>query len=114
MCTLNVSQSMMAVEVNLQAFGMCGMLVLAVAYTTGKIVLCNVENSASVHMLQIGSRPTALIWSPQSKSESEQPECFRDFSSQFLPNLPPFEKGYFARDFQHWHWFCSFVNFIKL
>jgi len=70
--------------------------VLAVAYNSGKILLCDIENSASVHTFQIGSSPTTLLWSAQSKSVTDQPECFQDLSSQFLPNLPAFEKGYFA------------------
>ena len=70
---------------------------LAVAYSTGKILLCDIENSAPVHNLHAGSKPTTLMWSAQSKSTSDRPEFFQDFSSQFLPNLPAFEKRYLAR-----------------
>lgn len=84
-------------------------LVLAVAYGSGKILLADIENSSSIHTFQTGSKPTLLLWSPQSKSASHDTECFRDLSSEFLPKLPAFEKGYCAHDVkfcQCCHLFC--------
>jgi len=86
-------------------FGLCFVSVLAVAYSTGKVVLSDIENSSSIHTFQTKSKPTTLLWSSQPKSDSHHAECFQDLSSEFLPNLPAFEKGYFAHDFK-------FVNFV--
>lgn len=85
---------MMSIDVTviISVLLVCTVSVLAVAYSTEKILLCDIENSATVHTLQTTSKPTTLVWSSQSKSVPDLPQCFQDFSSQFLPNLPAFEK----------------------
>jgi len=85
-------------------FGLCCVLVLAIAYSTGKILLSDIENLSPIHTLQTVSKPTTLLWSPQSKSLSHDTECFRDSSSEFLPNLPAFEKGYV----------CMILNIVSI
>ncbi|KAH8025004.1 hypothetical protein HPB51_002418 [Rhipicephalus microplus] len=72
--------------------------ILAIGYSTGTIILCNVENSDIVHTLVLSVGVTCLCWSSDGTtaedSELQSRLLFRDFSSAYLPKLPKLNKSY--------------------
>lgn len=71
---------------------------LAIAYDTGAITLCDVENSEVIHSLDLGACISALTWvsnSATTKESDGSENCiYRDHSSTYLPKLPALNKGY--------------------
>ncbi|XP_076064305.1 anaphase-promoting complex subunit 4 [Oratosquilla oratoria] len=71
--------------------------VLAIAYSSGDIILVDIEDSTPVHKLEMKCNITSLSWSqhvPASQeASSSQPE-FEDVSGIYLPKLPPLAKTY--------------------
>ena len=74
-------------------------IVLAVSGNNGRIQLCNVEDSSTLHALHIPGPVTSMTWGSEvmsevKVSEGEEPgkDCFQDMSAHYLPTLPPFSK----------------------
>ena len=69
--------------------------VLAVAYDSGEVLICFVENASVLHRLSIPS-VSCLCWiSHSEKQEStETRSCFEEKASEFLPKLPNFPKAF--------------------
>ena len=72
------------------------LLVLAVGYSTGKINLCDVENSSCLQSVQLPSKVTCLLWTSDIAVDCDLSKdgnnCFQDLSDQYLPKLPLFAK----------------------
>ncbi|XP_075545820.1 anaphase-promoting complex subunit 4 [Dermacentor variabilis] len=72
--------------------------ILAIGYSTGTIILCNVENSDIVHTLTLSCGVTCLCWSSDGTTaedtELQSRILYRDFSSAYLPKLPSLNKSY--------------------
>jgi hypothetical protein len=72
--------------------------VLAVGYSSGKVMLCDVENASNLQSMNLSCGVTCLIWSPDildgSGSSGESKQFFEDLSDRYLPKLPPFSKRF--------------------
>lgn len=72
--------------------------ILAIGYSTGTIILCNVENSDIVHTLTLSCGITCLCWSSDGTTaedaELQSRILYRDFSAAYLPKLPSLNKSY--------------------
>lgn len=74
--------------------------VLAVSYSSGTVILCNVENSSVLHQLDLSSEVTSLNWicetmaTETTEPEKEEDQQYKDRSSVYLPKLPQLSKGY--------------------
>ena len=71
--------------------------VVSVAYSNGRVNLCDVENASVMHSLTFDSDITYTTWlsgvNSVATSGSERDDGFQDTSSHYLPALPPFTKG---------------------
>ncbi|CAN8004254.1 unnamed protein product [Ixodes pacificus] len=73
--------------------------ILAIAYDTGTIILCNVENADIIHTIEVGSCISTLTWaSDDSSTTNGEPrsDIYKDVSKTYLPNLPSLNKTYSA------------------
>ncbi|CAL4131665.1 unnamed protein product [Meganyctiphanes norvegica] len=69
--------------------------VLAIGYSTGEVVLVDIEDSSPVHKLNVNAEVTSLNWSQHipEKDSDKQPD-FEDTSETFLPPLQLLSKSY--------------------
>lgn len=78
------------------------LLVVAVGYTSGKLILCDVENSDVLHTTVIQGQITHMSWISHNLLEGEgeawsnkpYPE---DTSETFLPKLQPLNKRFVVK-----------------
>ncbi|KAF2897439.1 hypothetical protein ILUMI_08739 [Ignelater luminosus] len=76
--------------------------VLAVAYSSGEVLLINVENKSTIHKIEVAENISCIFWVSQSaenqstnqtliNDEDEQADYIKhlDLSSKYLPDLPP-------------------------
>lgn len=72
--------------------------ILAVAYETGKIVLCDVENADILHTIEIRASITAMTWVAKFTSDATKSDneiyFYEDLSHHFLSKLPSLSKSY--------------------
>ncbi|XP_045626150.1 anaphase-promoting complex subunit 4 [Procambarus clarkii] len=69
--------------------------VLAVGYSTGEVILVDIEDSSLVHKLNANAEVTALNWAVHVPEEASKKETlFEDSSEMFLPPLPSLSKTY--------------------
>lgn len=69
--------------------------ILAVGYSTGEVVLVDIEDSSSVHKLNLSAEVTALSWAAHVPEEPTKEETmFADTSDNYLPPLPSLSKTY--------------------
>ncbi|KAG0696235.1 Anaphase-promoting complex subunit 4 [Chionoecetes opilio] len=69
--------------------------ILAVGYSTGDVVLVDIEDSSSVHKLNVSAEVTALSWAAHIPEEPTAEETmFADTSDNYLPPLPSLSKTY--------------------
>ncbi|XP_071539461.1 anaphase-promoting complex subunit 4 [Panulirus ornatus] len=69
--------------------------VLAVGYSSGEVVLVDIEDSSPVHKLSVNGSITALNWALHVPEETPKKETvFEDSSETYLPPLPSLSKAY--------------------
>ncbi|XP_076313209.1 anaphase-promoting complex subunit 4 [Tachypleus tridentatus] len=68
--------------------------VLAVAYDTGTVLLCDVENSDVLHKIDVASSISCMSWVQKHEQHKREHLCYIDRSSQYLPKLPSLTKSY--------------------
>ncbi|CAN7999098.1 unnamed protein product [Ixodes hexagonus] len=73
--------------------------ILAIAYDTGTLILCNVENADIVHTIEVAACISTLSWASDGSSTSDvgpRLDIYKDVSKTYLPNLPSLNKTYGA------------------
>ncbi|XP_013771782.1 anaphase-promoting complex subunit 4-like [Limulus polyphemus] len=68
--------------------------VLAVAYDTGTVLLCDVENSDVLHKIDVASSILCMAWVQKHEQHEREQLCYTDRSYQYLPKLPSLTKSY--------------------
>ncbi|XP_037779619.1 anaphase-promoting complex subunit 4-like [Penaeus monodon] len=69
--------------------------VLAIGYSSGEVVLVDIEDSSPVHKLNVKAEVTALNWALHVPEETAKKKTvFEDTSETFLPPLPSLSKTY--------------------
>ncbi|XP_054707714.1 anaphase-promoting complex subunit 4-like [Uloborus diversus] len=68
--------------------------VLAYAYDNGKVTLCDVENSETVHLLDVRCCVTSLSWVETPDGHDEENSFYVDRSAEYLPKLYSLNKAY--------------------
>ncbi|XP_071949251.1 anaphase-promoting complex subunit 4-like [Antedon mediterranea] len=77
--------------------------VLAVSYSSGKVLLCDVENAAILHKMELGVAVDCMEWintdektstKDDSCQDTSQKDIFQDNSYTYLPKLAPLPKSY--------------------
>ncbi|KAK4309203.1 hypothetical protein Pmani_019129 [Petrolisthes manimaculis] len=68
--------------------------VLAVSYTSGEVMLVDIEDSSPVHKLSVNAEVTALNWALHQVDETSPEPAFEDLSDTYLPPLPSLSKTY--------------------
>ncbi|XP_050707984.1 anaphase-promoting complex subunit 4-like [Eriocheir sinensis] len=69
--------------------------ILAVGYSSGEVVLVDIEDSSSVHRLNVKAEVTSLSWAAHMPEEpTKEDTIFQDTSDSYLPPLPSLSKTY--------------------
>lgn len=68
---------------------------LAVGYSSGTVLLVDVENADHIHSYETNSSISCMSWTA-TESTTEATSCpyFSDVSAKYLPKLPPLAKSY--------------------
>ncbi|KAK7073914.1 hypothetical protein SK128_025570 [Halocaridina rubra] len=71
--------------------------VLAIGYSTGEVTLVDIEDSSTVHKLNVTGEVTSLTWVQHMPKENKKEETvFEDLCETYLPPLPSLSKTYVA------------------